>query len=100
MRRLYPQVKGAAIHSDSVQNILILILCKTPTGALVWLLGFRIAGFMLSGSAIRVFVLGNMGLGWVDEEKYKSMIGEGRGVVGTGCGGEQGWWCVLLIGGA
>ena len=32
--------------------------------ALVWMVGFRMAGFMLSESGIRVFVLGNMGLGW------------------------------------
>ena len=32
---------------------------------LVWMVGFRMAGFMLSGNGIRVFVLGNMGLGWV-----------------------------------
>ena len=36
----------------------------------------------------------------MDGEKYKSMMGEGAGVVGMGCGGGQGWWCVLLIGGA
>ena len=36
----------------------------------------------------------------MDGEKYKSMIWEDMGVVGTGCGGEQGWWWVLLIGGA
>ena len=28
------------------------------------MVGFRMAGFILSGSGIRVFVLGNMGLGW------------------------------------
>ena len=28
-------------------------------------------------------------------EKYKSVIGEGGGVIGTGCGGGQVWWCVL-----
>ena len=41
------------------------------------MVGFRMAGFMLSGSEIRVFVLGNMGLGWggVDGEKYKSVMG-------------------------
>ena len=30
---------------------------------LVWLVGSRMAGFVLSGSGIIVFVLGNMGLG-------------------------------------
>ena len=36
------------------------------------MVGFRMAGIMLSGSAIGVFVLGNMGLGWgvVVGEKY------------------------------
>ena len=43
--------------------------------ALVWMVGFRMAGFMLSGSGIRVFVLGNMGLGWGGWGKYKSMMG-------------------------
>ena len=36
----------------------------------------------------------------MDEEKYKSMMGEGGGVVGTGCGGVRGWSCVLSIGSA
>ena len=31
--------------------------------ALVWIVGFRMGGFVLSASGIRVFVLGNMGLG-------------------------------------
>ena len=57
--------------------------------ALVWLLGFRMAGYMLSGSGMRIFVLGNMGLGW-----GKVQINDGGGVVGLG------WWCILLIGGA
>ncbi|KAK2171053.1 hypothetical protein NP493_1108g00014 [Ridgeia piscesae] len=57
------------------------------------------AGFMLSGSGIRVFVLGNMGLGWGGWGKYKSMMGR------VGCGRDgvwrgTGWWCILLIGGA
>ena len=36
----------------------------------------------------------------MDGEKYKSMMGEGGGVVGMRCGEGQGWWCVLLIGAA
>ena len=33
--------------------------------ALVWMVGFRMAGFKVSGSGIRVFVLGSMGFwGW------------------------------------
>jgi len=32
--------------------------------ALVRMVVFRMAGFMLSGSGIRVFVLGNVELGW------------------------------------
>ena len=31
--------------------------------------------------------------------KYKSMIGGGVGVVGTGCGGGLGWWG-MYVGGA
>ena len=67
---------------------------------LVWMVGYRMAGFVLSGSGIRVFVFGNMGLGWGGSGKYTSVMGEGGGVVGTGCGGGHGWWCVLSIGGA
>ncbi|KAK2179666.1 hypothetical protein NP493_479g02004 [Ridgeia piscesae] len=44
------------------------------------MIGFRMAGFLLSGSGIRVFVLGNMGLGW-----------GGWGKVQVNDGG--GWWC-------
>ena len=55
---------------------------------------------MLSGSGIRLFVLGNMGLGWGGWGKVQVNDGGGWGVVGMGCGGGQGWWCVLLIGGA
>ncbi|KAK2191793.1 hypothetical protein NP493_45g03001 [Ridgeia piscesae] len=64
------------------------------------MVGFRMAGFMLSGSGIRLFVLGNMGLGWGGWGKVQVNDGGGWGVVGMGCGGGQGWWCVLLIGGA
>ena len=43
-------------------------------------------------------VCGNMGLGgW---SKVQVIDGEVGGVVGMGCGGGQGWWCVLSIGGA
>ena len=54
------------------------------------------AGFMLSGSGIRVFVLGNMGLGWGGWGKVQVNDGGGWGVVGMGTE----WWCILLIGGA
>ena len=47
--------------------------------ALVWFVGFRMAGFILSGSGLRVFVLGNVLLG-VDGEK--SVLG--RDAVGAG----------------
>ena len=62
---------------------------------LIWMVEFRMAGFVLSGSGsgIRVSMLGNMGLGgW-----GKVQVSEGGG---WGCGGGQGWWCVLSIGGA
>ena len=58
------------------------------------------AGFVLSGSGITVFVLGNVGLGWGRWGKVQVNDGEGGGVVGTGCGEGQGWWCVLSIRGA
>ena len=79
--------------------IFLFLLCcsaKPLLGphALVWMVGFRMAGFMLSGSGIRVFVLGNMGLGWVDGEKYQSIMGEGRGVEGDMGGGV---YCLLEV---
>ena len=33
----------------------------------------------------------------MDEEKDKSMMGEGGGVVGMGCGEGLGWWCVCCL---
>ena len=62
--------------------------------------GFRMAGFMLSGSGIRVFVHGNVELGWGGWGKYNSVLGDGVGVVGVGCGGGLGWWDILSISGA
>ena len=59
--------------------------------ALVWMVGFRMTGFVLSGSGIRAIVFGNMRLWWGGWGKYVS-DGECGGVVGTGCGGDmQGW---------
>ncbi|KAK2144632.1 hypothetical protein NP493_4159g00001 [Ridgeia piscesae] len=54
------------------------------------------AGFMLSGSGIRVFVLGNMGLGWGGWGKVQI---KGGGVVGMGCGGGRGGgvYCLLEV---
>ena len=53
-------------------SFLFLLCCSAKPllghHALVWLLGFRMAGFMLSGSGIRVFVLGNtygIRVGWM-----------------------------------
>ena len=67
--------------------------------ALVWLLGFRMAALMLSGSGIRVFVLGNMGLGWGGWGKVQVNDGGGWGVVGMGCGGGRGGgvYCLLEV---
>ena len=67
--------------------------------ALVWLLGFRMAGFKLSGSGIRVFVLGNMGLGWGGWGKVQVNDGGGWGVLGMGCGGGRGGgvYCLLEV---
>ena len=50
--------------------------------------GFRMAGYMLSGRGIRVFVLGNVEFGWGGWGKIQTM-GDGVGVAGMGCGG--GW---------
>ena len=63
------------------------------------MVGFRMAGFMLSGSGIRAFVLGNMGLGWGGWRKVQVNDGGGwgGGVVGAGCrGGRGGGVCCLL----
>ena len=63
------------------------------------MVGFRMAGFMLSGSGIRVFFLGNMGLGWGGWGKVQINDGEGGGVVGMGCGGGRGGgvYCLLEV---
>ena len=76
---------------------LISFSAKLLHHALVWMVGFRMAGFMLSGSGIRVFVLGNVELGWGGWGKVQV---NGVGVVGMGCGGGLGWWVMLSIGGA
>ena len=84
-------------------QVLFLLCCSAKPllghHALVWLLGFRMAGFMLSGSGIRVFVLGNMGLGWGGWGKVQVNDGGGCGVVGMGCGGGRGGgvYCLLEV---
>ncbi|KAK2194169.1 hypothetical protein NP493_2g18052 [Ridgeia piscesae] len=50
------------------------------------MVGFRMAGFMLSGSGIRVFVLGNMRLGWGGWGKVQ--VNDGGG---WGCGRDGVW---------
>ena len=59
--------------------ILILIVCSTKPllghHALVRVVGFRMAGFMLSGSGIRVCVLGNVELGWGGWGKVQFNVG-------------------------
>ena len=69
--------------------MLLILICYSASPllghhALAWMIGFRMAGFMLSGSGIRVFVLGNMGLGWGGWGKVQV---KGGGVVGTRFGG-------------
>ena len=77
---------------------LFLIVCSTkpPLGhhALVRVVGFRMAGFMLSGSGIRVCVLGNVELGWGVWGKVQFNVGDDMGVVGMGCGGGLGGYVV------
>ena len=46
------------------------------------MVGFRLAGSMLSG---------------MDGEKYKSMMWDGGGVVGAGCGGGRGGGVCCLL---
>ena len=65
---------------EKAVNYMCLLICYSATPrmgyhALVWMVGFRMAGFMFSGSGIRVFVFGNMGLGWGGWGKYKSRVG-------------------------
>ena len=48
------------------------------------------AGFVLSGSGIRVFVFGNMGLGWGGWGKVQ--VNDGGG---WGCGRDGGVVCVV-----
>ena len=59
--------------------ILILMVCSTKPllghHALVRVVGFRMAGFMLSGSGIRVCVLGNVELGWGGWGKVQFNVG-------------------------
>ena len=63
----------------SVEGFLILIVCSTKPllghHALVRVVGFRMAGFMLSGSGIRVCVLGNVELGWGGWGKVQFNVG-------------------------
>ena len=62
--------------------------------ALVWMVGFRMAGFILSGSGIRIFVLVNMGLGW---GKWGKVQVEGGGVVGMDVEGDRGGVVCYLL---
>ena len=63
---LSPQILINLLLRTRVTLILIRCSAKPLQGhhTLVWMVSFGMAGFVLSGSGIRVFVLGNMGLGW------------------------------------
>ena len=54
--------------------------------ALVRVVGFMMAGFMLSGSGIRVFVHGNVELGWGGWRKVQFNVGGW-----CGCGRDGMW---------
>ena len=54
------------------------------------MVGFRMAGFVLSGSGIRAFVLGNMGLGWGGWGKVYMYVSGGE-VRGGGSAGDGVW---------
>ena len=78
------QSKRSVLEDDetrgrSVFLILILMVCSTKPllghHALVRVVGFRMAGFMLSGSGIRVCVLGNVELGWGGWGKVQFNVG-------------------------
>ena len=62
-----------------IELFLILIVCSTKPllghHALVRVVGFRMAGFMLSGSGIRVCMLGNVELGWGGWGKVQFNVG-------------------------
>ena len=80
---LYQQLKCPfTFISDKVTffvqvKILMVYSAKPLLGhhALVRVVGFRMAGFMLSGSGIRVFVHGNVELGWGGWGKVQFNVG-------------------------
>ena len=61
--------------------------------ALVWVVGFRMAGVVLSGSGIRVFVLGNVEKGWGGWGKVQ--VNDGDGVDGRDVVGYVVYWRCL-----
>ena len=70
------------LHGECQASSRILIRYSARTRgrhALVWMVSFRMAGFMLSGSGIRVYVLGNMELGWGGWKKVQFNDGGGWG---------------------
>ena len=84
--QLKDKVKLACLVSDTQTYIysnltssVFLIVCSTKPllghHALVRVVGFRMAGFMLSGSGIRVCVLGNVELGWGGWGKVQFNVG-------------------------
>ena len=84
----YQIARSQYVLSDVAPLFLICYSAKSLLGhhALVWMVGFRMAGFMLSGSGIRVFVLGNMGLEWGGWGKVQ--VNDGGG---WGCGRDEVW---------
>ena len=54
-------------------------------------------GFMLSGSGLRVFVLGNMGLGWAGWGKVQVNDGGGWGCGRDGVWGDRGGGVCCLL---
>ena len=93
----YPYVQRLQVNDPRLVLVLIRYSAKPLLGyhALVWMVGFRMAGLMLSGSGIRVFVLGNMGLGWGGWEKVQVNDGEAGGVEGNRGGSVCVVYCCL-----
>ena len=84
--------------------LILILICYSARPlrghhALVWMVGFRMAGFMLSESGIRVFVLGNMELGWGGWGKVQVNYegGWGYGRAGWGVEGDRGGGVCFLL---
>ena len=66
------------IHRTHREAVILMVYSARPLlghHALVRVVGFRMAGFTLSGSGIRACVLGNVELGWGGWGKVQFNVG-------------------------